>query len=187
MRRDRTRVSITIGKMLDRSGYLADLREENTEEAEERIENLMELVSAAREYESRETEATLGGFVDRLSLLSEADEESGSRDARVWLMTHARGEGARVPVVIMAGMEDGLFPHSRASADEEELEEERRLCYVGLTRAGSQLVLTGAARRRVFGEYPGHAAIAVSRGDPVAAHRAPGAGLGVARAVPAAA
>ncbi len=146
-------VSIAIGKMLDQSGYLNDLREENTEEAEERIRNLMELVSAAREYESREKEATLGGFVDRLSLLSEADEESGTRDARVWLMTLHAAKGLEFPIVIMAGLEEGLFPHARASEDEEDLEEERRLCYVGMTRAGSRLVLTGAARRRVFGEY----------------------------------
>ena len=64
-----------------------DLREENTEEATERTENLMELVSAARDYESRDAEASLGGFVDRLSLLSEADEESGTKNARVWLMS----------------------------------------------------------------------------------------------------
>ena len=68
--------------MLDQTGYLKDLRDENSEEAEERIENLMELVSAAREYETRDPEASLGGFVDRLSLLSEADEESGTRNAR---------------------------------------------------------------------------------------------------------
>ncbi|MGH9331528.1 MAG: UvrD-helicase domain-containing protein [Vicinamibacterales bacterium] len=146
-------VSIAIGKMLDQSGYLNDLREENTEEAEERIRNLMELVSASREYETREKEATLGGFVDRLSLLSEADEESGSRDARVWLMTLHAAKGLEFPIVVIAGLEEGLFPHSRASEDEEDLEEERRLCYVGMTRAGTRLVLTGAARRRVFGEY----------------------------------
>jgi DNA helicase-2/ATP-dependent DNA helicase PcrA len=139
--------------MLDQSGYLNDLREENTEEAEERIRNLMELVSAAREYETREREPSLGGFVDRLSLLSEADEESGARDARVWLMTLHAAKGLEFPLVIMAGLEEGLFPHSRASESEEDLEEERRLCYVGMTRAGTQLVLTAAARRRVFGEY----------------------------------
>ena len=83
--------------MLDQTGYLKDLRDENTEEANERIENLMELVSAAREYETREPEASLGGFVDRLSLLSEADEESGSRDAQRLADDDARGEGARVP------------------------------------------------------------------------------------------
>ena len=146
-------LSTAIGKMLDQSGYLADLREENTEEANERLENLMELVSAAREYESREPDASLGGFVDRLSLLSEADEESGTRDARVWMMTMHAAKGLEFPTVIIAGLEEGLFPHSRSSEDQEELEEERRLCYVGMTRAQSQLVLTSAARRRVFGEY----------------------------------
>ena len=124
-------MSIVLGKMLDQTGYLKDLRDENSEEANERIENLMELVSAARDYETREAEASLGGFVDRLSLLSEADEESGSRDARVWLMTMHAAKGLEFPVVIIAGLEEGLFPHSRAGEDEEEIEEERRLCYVG--------------------------------------------------------
>jgi DNA helicase-2/ATP-dependent DNA helicase PcrA len=146
-------VSTTIGKMLDQTGYLKDLRDENSEEANERIENLMELVSAAREYETRDPEASVGGFVDRLSLLSEADEESGTREARVWLMTMHAAKGLEFPVVIIAGLEEGLFPHSRSAESEEELEEERRLCYVGMTRAESQLVLTSAARRRVFGEY----------------------------------
>jgi DNA helicase-2/ATP-dependent DNA helicase PcrA len=146
-------VSITIGKMLNESGYLKDLRDENTEEANERIENLMELVSAAREYETRDPEASLGGFVDRLSLLSEADEESGTREARVWLMSMHAAKGLEFPTVVIAGLEEGLFPHSRSAESDEELEEERRLCYVGLTRAQSHLVLTSAARRRVFGEY----------------------------------
>jgi DNA helicase II / ATP-dependent DNA helicase PcrA len=146
-------VSIAIGKMLDQSGYLQDLREERSEDAESRVENLAELVSAAREYESREQEPSLGGFVDRLSLLSDVDEEQGARDARVWMMTLHSAKGLEFPVVILAGLEEGLFPHSRSSEDEEELEEERRLCYVGMTRARSRLVLTGAARRRIFGEY----------------------------------
>jgi DNA helicase-2/ATP-dependent DNA helicase PcrA len=146
-------VSIAIGKMLDRSGYLQDLREDRSEDSEARIENLAELVSAAREYESREAEPTLVGFVDRLSLLSDVDEEDGERDARIWLMTLHSAKGLEFPMVILAGLEEGLFPHSRSSEDEEELEEERRLCYVGMTRARQRLVLTGAARRRVFGEY----------------------------------
>jgi DNA helicase-2/ATP-dependent DNA helicase PcrA len=146
-------VSIAIGKILDRSGYLQELREERNEDAEARVENLAELVSAAREYESREPEPSLGGFVDRLSLLSDADEEQGSRDARIWMMTLHSAKGLEFPTVILAGLEEGLFPHSRSSNDEEELEEERRLCYVGMTRARGTLVLTGAARRRVFGEY----------------------------------
>src|SRR5262249_32743437 len=146
-------VSFAIGKILDQSGYLQDLREDRSEDSESRIENLAELVSAAREYESRESEPSLGGFVDRLSLLSDADEESGTRDARVWLMTLHSAKGLEFPVVILAGLEEGLFPHSRSSEDLDELEEERRLCYVGMTRARSTLVLTGAARRRIFGEY----------------------------------
>jgi len=146
-------VSIAIGKMLDRSGYLQDLRDERSEEAEGRIENLAELVSAAREYESRDPEPSLGGFVDRLSLLSDVDEEQGTRDARIWMMTLHSAKGLEFPVVILAGLEEGLFPHSRSSENEEELEEERRLCYVGMTRARARLILTGAARRRVFGEY----------------------------------
>ena len=151
----RESVSITLGKVLDQSGYLRDLREDRSEEAEGRIENLMELVSAAREYESREPEPSLGGFVDRLSLLSDVDKEEGSGEARVLLMTLHSAKGLEFPVVVMAGMEEGLFPHSRAAEDEAELEEERRLCYVGITRARSRLVLTGAARRRVFGDYQG--------------------------------
>ena len=145
-------VSIAIGKMLDQSGYLQDLRKEDSEEANDRIENLMELVSAARDYESHDAEASLGGFVDRLSLLSEVDEESGTRNAKVWLMTMHAAKGLEFPLVIIAGMEEGLFPHSRSSEDQE-IEEERRLCYVGMTRAQSRLIITGAARRRVFGEY----------------------------------
>ena len=146
-------VSTLIGKMLDQSGYLKALREENTEEAESRIQNLAEFVSTAREYEEREADASIGGFVDRLSLLSEADESSGSSSARVWLMTMHAAKGLEFPVVALAGMEEGLFPHSRAGEDQDQIEEERRLCYVGMTRAQSRLLLTSAARRRVFGEY----------------------------------
>jgi DNA helicase-2/ATP-dependent DNA helicase PcrA len=150
----RESVSILLGKVLDQSGYLRDLREDKSEESEGRLENLMELVSAAREYESREGEPTLGGFVDRLSLLSDVDKDQGQqKDPKVMMMTLHSAKGLEFPTVIMAGLEEGLFPHSRSSDDEAELEEERRLCYVGITRARKQLVLTSAARRRVFGEY----------------------------------
>ena len=148
-------VSIALGKMLDRTGYINDLREDRSEDGRARIENLMELVSAAKEYESRDPEPSLGGFVDQLSLLSETDEEAGSRAARVWLMTMHAAKGLEFPVVVIAGLEEGLFPHARAFEDQAELEEERRLCYVGMTRARRRLVLTSAARRRTFGEYRG--------------------------------
>ena len=146
-------VSIALGKALDRSGYLQDLRDERSEEAEGRVENLAELVSAAREYETRHPEPSLGGFVDQLSLLSDADEESGSRNAHVLMMTMHSAKGLEFPMVTIAGLEEGLFPHARSSDDDAELEEERRLCYVAITRAQQRLVLTSAARRRVFGEY----------------------------------
>ena len=145
--------SVALAKALDQSGYIKALRDTGTEEAESRVGNLQELVSAARDYELREADATLTGFVDRLSLLSDTDEEQGSRDAQVWLMTLHAAKGLEFPTVIIAGMEEGLFPHVRSAEDDDELEEERRLCYVGMTRAQSQLVLTSAARRRVFGEY----------------------------------
>ena len=146
-------VASSITTMLERTGYLQSLRDERSEEAEARIENLMELVSAAGEYESRESDASLGGFVDRLSLLSEADEAEGAKEAQVWLMSMHAAKGLEFPTVIVAGMEEGLFPHSRSAEDEEEVEEERRLCYVCLTRARERLILTGASRRRIFGDY----------------------------------
>ncbi len=150
----RESVSILLGKVLDQSGYLRDLREDKSEESEARIENLMELVSAAREYELREGEPSLGGFVDRLSLLSDIDKDQGQKsDPRVMMMTLHSAKGLEFPTVVLAGLEEGLFPHSRSRDDEAELEEERRLCYVGITRARKQLILTSAARRRVFGEY----------------------------------
>ena len=149
----RETVSIALGKVIDQSGYLQDLRDERSEEAESRIENLMELVSAAREYESRGPEPSLAGFVDQLSLLSDVDEEAGARDARVLMMTMHSAKGLEFPVVMITGLEEGLFPHSRSLDDQAEMEEERRLCYVGITRAERRLVLTSAARRRVFGDY----------------------------------
>ena len=145
--------SVTLAKALDQSGYIQALREAGTEEAENRLGNLQELVSAARDYEIRETDASVSGFVDRLSLLSETDKTKGDRDARVWLMTLHAAKGLEFPLVVIAGLEEGLFPHARSVQDDAELEEERRLCYVGMTRAQSRLVLTSASRRRVFGEY----------------------------------
>jgi DNA helicase-2/ATP-dependent DNA helicase PcrA len=146
-------VAGAIEQVLDRSGYFQDLREERSEEARDRLENLEELVSAAREYELREDQPTLNGFVDRLSLLSEADEQQGAPQAKVWLMTMHAAKGLEFPVVFIPGLEEGLFPHSRAQDDDAEMEEERRLCYVGITRAENRLYLSSAARRRVFGEY----------------------------------
>ena len=146
-------VSTVLGLLLDRSGYLRDLREERNEEADGRIENLMELVSAARQFETAELDVGLAEFVDRLALLSDVDKPEGSKHAQALLMTMHSAKGLEFPVVVIAGLEEGLFPHARARDSEEELEEERRLCYVGITRARKELYLTSARRRRVFGEY----------------------------------
>lgn len=146
-------VSVTLSSVLTESSYVPALRKDGSEEAEGRLANLMELVAAAQDYELREEEPGLGAFVDRQSLLSEADEAEGPDDARVWLMTLHAAKGLEFPLVVLAGMEEGLFPHSRTLDDDEGLEEERRLCYVGMTRAEHRLVLTSAARRRLFGEY----------------------------------
>ncbi|MBM3944077.1 MAG: hypothetical protein FJ317_01105 [SAR202 cluster bacterium] len=146
-------VSTVLGLVLEWSGYLQDLHDERSEEAQGRLENLAELVSAAREYETRAPDASLGGFVDQLSLLSDVDEEAGAKEARVLMMTLHSAKGLEFPVVVLAGLEEGLFPHSRSADDEADLEEERRLCYVGITRAETKLYITSAARRRNFGEY----------------------------------
>ena len=147
--------SETVSRTLTDSGYIQALRDARKEESETRLQNLMELASAAADYEMREDDATLSGFVDRLSLLSEADEEDGAPNARIWLMTLHAAKGLEFPLVVLAGLEEGLLPHMRSveSDDDSAVEEERRLCYVGMTRAQSHLVLTSAARRRVFGEY----------------------------------
>jgi DNA helicase-2/ATP-dependent DNA helicase PcrA len=163
----RESVSTLLGKVLDQSGYLRDLREDKTEEAEGRIENLMELVSAANEYESREAEPSLGGFVDRLSLLSDVDKEQGKQDPKVMMMTLHSAKGLEFPTVILAGLEEACFPHSRSRDDEAELEEERRaLLRRHHPRQRKQLVLTSAARRRVFGEYQNTEASRLHRRDP---------------------
>ena len=146
-------VSELLNKVLDRSRYWRALDDEQTEEAEDRLDNLADLVAAARDYEIREPDVTLQGFVDQLALLSESDEAQGSEHAVVWLMTLHAAKGLEFPVVFIVGLEDGRFPHLQSRDDDEALEEERRLCYVGMTRARNRLVLTSAARRRVFGEY----------------------------------
>jgi len=145
-------ISEIVGKTLAISGYLDHLRDADSEEAESRLANLMEFVSAARERELNEPELSLRAFIDQLALLSETDEGSGPETSQVWLMTMHAAKGLEFPVVIVAGVVEGVFPHVHAD-EPEELEEERRLCYVAMTRAQHALVVTSTERRRVFGEY----------------------------------
>ncbi|MDQ1557980.1 MAG: ATP-dependent helicase UvrD/PcrA [Pyrinomonadaceae bacterium] len=131
------------------SGYADALKSENTEEAEGRLENLQELVNAAVDYD-REEGGGLRDFVDAAALVSDTDQYK--RDAPVTLMTVHSAKGLEFPLVFMVGLEDGLFPHSRSATDRAELEEERRLCYVAITRAEKFLYVTHAMKRRVYGE-----------------------------------
>ena len=151
-RRRRTCPSARPSKAaISRTGYLKTLRDENSTEAEDRIDNLMELVSAADDYQQTASKPTLADFVNRQSLLSEVDEGDGPSDARVWLMTLHAAKGLEFPTVIIAGLEEGLLPHSRNVDTDAGIEEERRLFYVGMTRAMDRLVITTAQRRRRYG------------------------------------
>ncbi len=131
----------------DRSGYIRALEEEGTPEAFSRIENLKELANAAQDAQSRGE--TLSEFLDHAALVSDTDKFDA--DARITLMTLHAAKGLEFPAVILAGMEEALFPHSRSLTDPAQMEEERRLCYVGMTRAMDSLVLTRARYRRRYG------------------------------------
>ncbi len=131
----------------DRSGYIRALEDEATPESFSRIENLKELANAAQDATSRGE--TLAQFLDHAALVSDADQYSS--EARVTLMTLHAAKGLEFPLVFLAGMEEGLFPHSRTFTDPTGLEEERRLCYVGMTRAMDTLVMTRARYRRRYG------------------------------------
>src|SRR5713101_878376 len=131
----------------DRSGYIRSLEEEATPESFSRIENLKELANAAQDAQERGE--TLHEFLDHAALVSDAD--SYSEEARVTLMTLHAAKGLEFPLVFLTGMEEGLFPHSRTLTDPTGLEEERRLCYVGMTRAMDTLVMTRARYRRRYG------------------------------------
>ncbi|HEY5883381.1 MAG TPA: UvrD-helicase domain-containing protein [Pyrinomonadaceae bacterium] len=131
------------------TGYENALRGEQTDEAEARLENLQELVNAAVDYDEQGIEG-LRDFIDHSALVSDADQYK--QDAVVTLMTAHSAKGLEFPLVFIVGLEDGLFPHSRAATDPAELEEERRLCYVAMTRAERFLYVTHAMKRRVYGE-----------------------------------
>jgi len=131
------------------SGYADALKTENSEEAEGRLENLQELVNAAVDYDAEEG-GGLRDFIDAAALVSDTDQYRS--DAPVTLMTVHAAKGLEFPLVFMAGLEDGLFPHSRSATDPAELEEERRLCYVAITRAEKYLYVSHAMKRRVYGE-----------------------------------
>jgi DNA helicase-2/ATP-dependent DNA helicase PcrA len=139
-----------LQRTLELSGYSAALAQDDTQESQDRLENLAELLSAAIDFETREDEPTLAGFLDRVSLLSDADQVRD--DAPVILMTLHAAKGLEFDAIFLVGLEEGLVPHSRTLTSPDALEEERRLCYVGMTRAMNQLTLSWAQSRAVFGQ-----------------------------------
>jgi superfamily I DNA/RNA helicase len=138
-----------IERVLEQSGYLESLRAERTIEAQGRIENLQELVGVAQEYQHTAQEPSLSGFLQEISLYSDQDAIRGEQSL-VTLMTLHNAKGLEFRAVFMIGMEEGIFPHAR-SIEEQGLEEERRLAYVGMTRAKERLVLTHASARSLYG------------------------------------
>jgi DNA helicase II / ATP-dependent DNA helicase PcrA len=137
-------------RILEVSGYAAALAQEDSQESQDRLANLAELLSAASEYTEREEQPSLAGFLDQVSLLSDVDQAKD--DAPVVLMTLHSAKGLEFEAVFLVGLEEGLVPHQRSLARDESLEEERRLCYVGMTRAMDRLHLSWAQSRLVFGQ-----------------------------------
>ena len=139
-----------IERVLDESGYKKELEEDKKPEAKDRLENLKEFVGMAKEFMKSEEQPTLENFLAQLSLVSDIDN-ADMEDDRVTLMTLHAAKGLEFPIVFMAGMEEGVFPHSRTLMDVSQLEEERRTCYVGITRAERKLYLTYARTRMLYG------------------------------------
>jgi DNA helicase-2/ATP-dependent DNA helicase PcrA len=144
--------------ILDRSGYLTELEESTDLQDASRIENLNELVSVAREFDAQRPDGTLTDFLEQVSLVADADEipDGTEHGGLVTLMTLHTAKGLEFPVVFLTGMEEHVFPHQRSMTDDKELEEERRLAYVGITRAERRLYLTRAVARAWWGRPEYH-------------------------------
>ncbi|MDP9101434.1 MAG: DNA helicase PcrA [Actinomycetota bacterium] len=141
-----------IEAVLDRTGYLAELANSDDPQDESRVENLSELVGVAREFEERVPDGGVPEFLEQVSLVADADTVPGEGDGVVTLMTLHAAKGLEYPVVFLTGLEDGVFPHLRTLGDERELQEERRLAYVGITRARERLYLSRSHVRSAWGQ-----------------------------------
>ena len=153
---DKLPVSRLIEAVMHDSGYLTELENEMTPQAEARIENLRELLSVAKMFAAGEVEETLENFLSHVALISDIDTTDMSND-KVTLMTLHSAKGLEYSLVFIAGMEEGIFPHARTLMSETDLEEERRLCYVGITRARRKLFVSNARLRMLYGNsvmYP---------------------------------
>ncbi len=143
-------ISELIKETLNKTGYVKALEQENTTEAETRIENLEEFLTVAIEFEEQEAENTLGDFLEGITLSSDIDGMEDSEDS-VTLMTLHSAKGLEFPVVFLVGLEEGIFPGNKSIGEPKEIEEERRLFYVGITRAKQYLYLTCSKKRTIFG------------------------------------
>ncbi len=141
-----------ISLVIEKSGYLRELSEDKTPENESRIDNLQELVNVAGEFEPEDMNNILGEFLSQVALVSDIDGLENISN-NVTLMTLHAAKGLEFPIVFLAGLEEGIFPHQRTFSSNSELEEERRLMYVGVTRAEETLYLSSAKRRQMWGEY----------------------------------
>ncbi len=139
-----------IDYVTKKTGYLKSLKAEKTIESQGRLENIQELIGAVHEFSEQDSAGDLEHFLERVSLISDIDYMNQSDDA-ITLMTLHNAKGLEFPVVFIVGLEEGIFPHIRSLTEKEELEEERRLCYVGITRAKDRLYLTQASRRNIYG------------------------------------
>ncbi|MBE6033008.1 MAG: ATP-binding protein [Clostridiales bacterium] len=149
--KENLRVSDIYDSLLVQTGYLAALEAQSTVEAESRIENLMDFKSVIYDYENGNNNINMAEFLEKIALMADVDNHDADEDA-VTLMTFHSAKGLEFPIVFMAGMEEGLFPGWRAFDKADGIEEERRLCYVGMTRAKERLFLTGAAMRTMYGK-----------------------------------
>ncbi|MDD4376888.1 MAG: UvrD-helicase domain-containing protein [Eubacteriales bacterium] len=149
--KENLRVSDIYDNLMVKTGYLKALEDANTVEAEGRIENLLEFKSVIFDYEHETQEPTIEEFMEKIALMADVDNHNEDEDAVV-LMTMHSAKGLEFPVVFLPGLEDGLFPGNRAFDNPEGMEEERRLCYVGMTRAKETLILTSAAMRTLYGK-----------------------------------
>lgn len=149
--KENLRVSDIYEGLLIKSGYLKALEDQRTAEADGRIENLMEFKSVIYEFENRDSKLELDEFLEKLALLSDVDNHDSEANA-VTLMTMHSAKGLEFPYVFMPGMEDGLFPSWRSRDSISQMEEERRLCYVGMTRAKRRLWMTSAESRLLYGK-----------------------------------
>ncbi|MEG2765479.1 MAG: DNA helicase PcrA [Acidaminococcaceae bacterium] len=149
-------IETIIQEVMTRTGYLEELENEKTPQAQGRIDNLQEMVSVAKEFSDVEEESTLENFLGHVALVADIDDAKLG-EAAVTLMTLHASKGLEFPTVFLVGVEEGMFPHQRTLMDENQIEEERRLCYVGITRAKERLYLSNARMRMVFGHtvmYP---------------------------------